>query len=306
MLRARLPLISSPGEPGTEEPVVESNFTPSASAAIALHRFELPTVTEIRAGGRRTRSRPGESRTVRPLPQRDLVVASLLRLPEKEDPRSSGVLALVKSLTWRRCEPWPNRCRFTDQAVYVGSPAMTDLAVPVSAQEHVRGPADATVTLVQYADLQCPFCGFAETVLRKLRRDHGDRFRLVFRHFPVVEVHPHAQLAAQATEAAGAQGRFWEMHDLLLERRTALDHDHLIAYARELELDVARFHRDLDAGYGADRVAADVDSGRRSGVDATPKFFVNGTKLDLVANDMQQLMRTLASHVLAAPEVSRG
>jgi protein-disulfide isomerase len=183
---------------------------------------------------------------------------------------------------------------------------MTDLAVPVSAQEHVRGPADASVTLVQYADLQCPFCALAETVLRTLRRDHGDRFRLVFRHFPVVEVHPHAQLAAQATEAAGAQGRFWEMHDLLLERQARLDRDHLIAHARELELDVARFRHDLDAAYGSDRVAADIDSGRRSGVDATPKFFVNGTKLDLMATDMQQLMRTLASRVLAAPEVSRG
>jgi protein-disulfide isomerase len=181
-----------------------------------------------------------------------------------------------------------------------------DLAVPVSEHDHVRGPADAPVTLVQYADLQCPFCGFAATVLGKLRRDHGDRFRLVFRHFPVVEVHPHAHLAAQATEAARAQGRFWEMHDLLLERQTALDQDHLIAYARELELDVARFQHHLDAGYGADRVAADIDSGRRSGVDATPKFLINGTKLDLMATDMRQLMRTLASHVLAAPEVSRG
>jgi protein-disulfide isomerase len=157
-----------------------------------------------------------------------------------------------------------------------------------------------------FADLQCPFCGVAETVLRKLRRDHGDRFRLVIGHFPVAEVHPHAHLAAQATEAAGAQGRFWDMHDLLLERQTALDHDHLIAYARELGLDLARFRHDLDAGYGADRVAADIDSGRRSGVDATPKFFINGTKLDLMATGMRQLMRTLASHALAAPEVSRG
>jgi protein-disulfide isomerase len=159
---------------------------------------------------------------------------------------------------------------------------------------------------VEYADLQCPFCGFAARVLRKLRRDHGDRFRLVFRHFPVAEVHPRAHLAARATEAAGARGRFWEMHDLLLERQTALDHNHLIGYARELGLDVARFQADLDSGHGADRVAADIDSGLRSGVNATPKFFVNGTGLDLMATDMPQLMRTLASRVLAAPEVSRG
>jgi formate-nitrite transporter family protein len=183
---------------------------------------------------------------------------------------------------------------------------MTDLAVPVSEPDHVRGPDDAPVTLVQYADLQCPFCGFAERVLRQLRRDHGERFRLVFRHFPVPEVHPHAHLAAQATEAAGAEGRFWEMHDLLLERQAALDHDHLIAFARELELDVARFQHHLDAGCGVDRVAADIDSGHRSGVDATPKFFVNGAKLDLVTTDMRQLMRTLRSHVLSEPEVSRG
>ncbi|MGA2469238.1 MAG: Na+/H+ antiporter NhaA [Solirubrobacteraceae bacterium] len=155
---------------------------------------------------------------------------------------------------------------------------IVDLAVDVDpGRDHIRGPADASITLVEYGDLECPFCNQAESVLRELLADFGD-LRYVWRHLPLSDVHPRAQLAAEAAEAAGAQGAFWEMHDLLFEHQDALRPTDLERYAEQLGLDVERFARDLLGHALAPRVADDVDSADLSGVSGTPTFFINGRR----------------------------
>ncbi|WP_405894173.1 Na+/H+ antiporter NhaA [Streptomyces sp. NBC_01527] len=151
-----------------------------------------------------------------------------------------------------------------------------DLAVPVDpARDHVRGPKNAPVTLVEYADFECPFCGQAEPVVRDLLADFGD-LRYVWRHLPLTDVHPSAQLAAEAAEAAAEQGAFWEMHDRLLEHQGALQMSDLKRYADELGLDAKRFQRSLRTHAGAGRVAEHMESADLSGVSGTPTFFING------------------------------
>jgi protein-disulfide isomerase len=153
-----------------------------------------------------------------------------------------------------------------------------DLAVPVDPdRDHVRGPSRALVTLVEYGDFECPFCGQAEAVIRELLADSGD-LRYVWRHLPLTDVHPHAQLAAEAAEAAHLQGKFWEMHDQLLEHQGALSARDLLGYAAVIGLDVERFLRDLRRRAGEGRIAADVDSADLSGVAGTPTFFINGRR----------------------------
>jgi Na+/H+ antiporter NhaA len=141
-------------------------------------------------------------------------------------------------------------------------------------REHIRGPVDAPVTVVEYGDFECPYCGQAEPVLRQLLGGFAD-VRYVWRHLPLNDVHPHTQLAAEASEAAANQDAFWEMHDLLLDHQDALDADDLMGYARRLELDLDRFMEDIDTRAGASRVADDVDSADLSGVTGTPTFFIN-------------------------------
>jgi Na+/H+ antiporter NhaA len=156
---------------------------------------------------------------------------------------------------------------------------LIDLTDPVdSERDHVRGPDDAPVTLVEYADFECPYCGQAEPVVRELLAQFGGDLRYVFRHLPLVDVHEHAQLAAEAAEAAGAQGRFWEMHDLLFAHQDALTLQDLERYARELGLDVERFAERLRTRKYAPRIARDVDSADQSGVAGTPSFFINGRR----------------------------
>jgi len=142
-------------------------------------------------------------------------------------------------------------------------------------RDHIRGPAEADVTLVEYGDLECPYCGQAETVIRELLSDFGD-LRYVWRHLPLNDVHPHAQLAAEASEAAGYQGKFWEMHDLMLSHQDALTLKAIFGYAQELELDMERFKEHLRKRKGAPRIAEDVESADMSGVSGTPSFFING------------------------------
>jgi protein-disulfide isomerase len=154
----------------------------------------------------------------------------------------------------------------------------TRLSVVVGERDHIRGPADAPITLVEYGDFECPFCGMAYPVVRELRRRLGDRLRVVFRYFPLRNEHPHAQHAAEAAEAAAAQGKFWEMHDLLFEHQQALDDADLIRYAAELGLDTDRFRRELTEHRYRDRVQEDLLSGLHSGVRGTPTFFVNGVR----------------------------
>jgi protein-disulfide isomerase len=152
--------------------------------------------------------------------------------------------------------------------------------VPVDPdRDHWRGPEDAPVTLVEYGDFQCPYCGMAEPIVRELLADFGD-LRYVWRHLPLSDVHPNADMAAEASEAAAAQGKFWEMHDLLLDHQDELRFRELIAYAEELDLDLERFQGDLEDGTHAARIEEDVDSADLSGVSGTPTFFVNERRHD--------------------------
>ncbi|MFG2543124.1 Na+/H+ antiporter NhaA [Streptomyces sp. NPDC048232] len=158
------------------------------------------------------------------------------------------------------------------------SEPLTDLGVAVDERhDHVRGPADAAVTLVEYGDFECPYCGQAEGVVRDLLGSETD-VRYVWRHLPLTDVHPNAQAAAEASEAAARQGRFWDMHDLLMDRQDELGERDLLRHARELGLDTEAFREDLARRRGARRVAEDVDSADLSGVSGTPTFFVNGRR----------------------------
>jgi protein-disulfide isomerase len=155
-----------------------------------------------------------------------------------------------------------------------------ELTPPVGAGDHVAGPDDAPVTLVEYGDYECPYCGMASPIVKRAQQDLGSRLRFIFRNFPLAESHPHARLAAMAAEAAGAQGKFWEMHDMLFEHQDALEAEDLVGYAKSLGLDVPQFTRDLEAGTYAKRVRDDFRNGVRSGVNGTPTFFVNGSRYD--------------------------
>jgi Na+/H+ antiporter NhaA len=153
-----------------------------------------------------------------------------------------------------------------------------DLTTPVDPElDHIRGPAQSLVTIVEYADFECPFCGKAEPIVRELLAEFGE-VRYVWRHLPLSDVHPQAQLAAEAAEAANCQGKFWEMHDLLMEHQEKLRPLDLIGYATQLGLDVDRFRTELHRHSYANRVAEDVDSASASGVSGTPTFFINGRR----------------------------
>jgi protein-disulfide isomerase len=154
------------------------------------------------------------------------------------------------------------------------------LTPPVDARDHIMGSDDAPVTLVEYGDYECPYCGMAHSIVKRAQRELGGSLRFVFRNFPLAEIHPHARLAAQAAEAAAGQGRFWEMHDMLFEHQDALEPDDLVGYAKALGLDTAQFARELEAGTYAKRVRDDFRNGVRSGVNGTPTFFVNGSRYD--------------------------
>jgi protein-disulfide isomerase len=156
---------------------------------------------------------------------------------------------------------------------------LTDLAVPVDPdRDHIRGPKeDALVTLVEYGDFECPYCGQAEPAVRGVIREYGE-LRFVFRHLPLTDVHPHAQLAAEAAEAADQQGAFWEMHDMLLDHQGELTTRDLVGYAASIGLDTGKFSADLRNHVGAYRVAEDIDSADLATVSGTPTFFINGNR----------------------------
>jgi protein-disulfide isomerase len=157
---------------------------------------------------------------------------------------------------------------------------MSQLRVPIGPDDHVQGNASAPVTLVEYGDFECPYCGTAYRTLKELQKRMGESLRFVFRNFPLAEVHPHALAAAEAAEAAGAQGKFWQMHDVLFEHQTALGLTHLVAYAKQLGLDVPRFSKELETHAFQERVEEEFRGGIRSGVNGTPTLFVNATRYD--------------------------
>jgi Na+/H+ antiporter NhaA/predicted DsbA family dithiol-disulfide isomerase len=184
--------------------------------------------------------------------------------------------ALITWLLFRATALLPRRLRI--RALLGTAEPLVDLYIDVDPdRDHVRGPINAPVTVVEYGDFECPYCGQAEPVVRELLRDFGD-VRYVWRHLPLNDVHPRAQLAAEAAEAAAGQGAFWEMHDLLLGNQGALRLPDLIGYAEQLGLDIERFTNALRAHAGAARVAEDVDSADLSGVSGTPTFFINGRR----------------------------
>ena len=190
-----------------------------------------------------------------------------------------GAALAATALTWllfRATALLPRRLRIA--ALLGTDEPITDLYVEVDPEsDHVRGPLEAPVTVVEYGDFECPYCGQAEPVVRELLRDFGD-VRYVWRHLPLTDVHPNAQLAAEAAEAASDQGAFWEMHDLLLARQDSLGFDDVVGYAEQLGLDVELFANELRGHAGAGRVAEDVDGADLSGVSGTPTFFVNGRR----------------------------
>jgi protein-disulfide isomerase len=148
--------------------------------------------------------------------------------------------------------------------------------LPDLVRDHCKGPATAKLSLVEYSDYECPPCADAHWVVKELVEELGDEVCVVFRNLPLTQIHPHAQAAAEAAEAADAQGKFWLMHDRLFEHPDRLERSHLEGYAREISLDMATFERDLRSEAPARRVAEDVESARRHGVRGTPTFFVNG------------------------------
>jgi protein-disulfide isomerase len=155
------------------------------------------------------------------------------------------------------------------------------LAVPVTPVDHVLGPAHAPVTVVEYADFECPNCKQAAPAVKLLLERFAERVRFAFRQFPLEEVHPHALLAAEAAECAGAQGQFWPMHDLLFEHQLHLKTNQLHGYAERLRLDMARYTAELDDQVYLQRIREHQRSGRDSGVRGTPTFFVNGKVQDV-------------------------
>jgi Na+/H+ antiporter NhaA len=168
--------------------------------------------------------------------------------------------------------------RLWARAVLGRSEVIVDLAADVDPErDHYRGPAESPVTVVEYGDFECPYCGQAEPIVRELLSDFAD-VRYVWRHLPLSDVHPHAQHAAQAAEAAAKQGAFWEMHDVLLDNQDRLEAEDLAGYAEQLGLDVERFADDMRRNVGAAQIAEDVDSAELSGVSGTPTFFINGRR----------------------------
>jgi Na+/H+ antiporter NhaA len=211
-----------------------------------------------------------------------LLIASLAFNGQDLQEAKLGVLiaaagaTLVSLTVYRVTQLLPERLR---SRALLGPPeTIIDLAVAVDPEvDHVRGPQDAAVTLVEYGDFECPYCGQAESVIRELLADGGD-IRYVWRHLPLSDVHSRAQLAAEASEAAARQGRFWDMHDLLLDHQDALHPKDMWRYAEQLGLDGDRFAEDVRDHRGAARVARDVDSADLSGVSGTPTFFINGRR----------------------------
>ncbi len=157
---------------------------------------------------------------------------------------------------------------------------MARLTKGIQDSDHILGPENAPVKLVEYGDFQCPYCGAAYPILQKIIRQMGDRLCFVYRNFPLTQVHEYAMAAAEAAEAAGGQGKFWEMHNQIYTNQDVLDIDHLYGFAKTIGLDMERFDRDMADETYEDKIHADFQSGVRSGVNGTPTLFINGNRYD--------------------------
>jgi protein-disulfide isomerase len=159
-------------------------------------------------------------------------------------------------------------------------------ALPMPGRDHIQGPPDAPIKLLEYGDYQCPYCGQAYPVVKEIQKYLGERLCFAFRNFPLANMHPYAEHAAEAAEAAGAEGRFWEMHDLLFENQQALEDEDLASYAETLGLDAQRFMKAVTSGANATRIREDFRSGARNGVNGTPTFFINGVRYEGAVEDL--------------------
>ena len=155
-------------------------------------------------------------------------------------------------------------------------PTAKALTFPLAGRDHLQGAIDAPLMLLEYGDYECPYCGAAHPIVKEVQAHLGDQLGFAFRNFPLTNLHSHAQHAAESAEAAGAQGHFWAMHDVLFENQDQLGDDDLAGYARALRLDPGRLMREVFAGIHTDRVREDFRDGARAGVNGTPTFFVNG------------------------------
>jgi protein-disulfide isomerase len=171
------------------------------------------------------------------------------------------------------------------------------LTQPVSANDHAEGPANAPLTLVEYGDYQCPCCGAAYPVVKRLQKRLGKKLRFVFRNFPLTQAHPYALIAAEAAEAAALQGNFWKMHDLIFEQQTFLKPEIIPSWAERIGLNLEKFAKDIKQGVVEKRIKEDRQSGIRSGVNGTPTFFINGTRYDGTP-DYDSLLAALESLAL--------
>ena len=237
-----------------------------------------------------------------------LLVASLAFSGERLDEARLGVLAtvVVAPALARLSTQIVRRLPSDLRARQIGRTAddILDLTDEVDPdRDHIRGSDNAPVTLVEYGDFQCPYCGQAEGVIRELLGEHRDDVRYVWRHLPLNDVHPFAQLAAEASEAAAAQGKFWEMHDTLLAHQDALTPRDMVGYATELELDVERVQDELRRRVYAPRVSQDVASADESDVSGTPTFFINGRR-HYGVYDIDTLSRAVEAAKLRAQQLA--
>jgi len=173
---------------------------------------------------------------------------------------------------------------------------LDELTVPISRRDHHKGSLDAPAQLLEYGDFECPFCGEAHPIVQAIIESMGRKLCFAFRNFPLPNIHPHAEPAAEAAEAAAAQGKYWEMHDMLFENQEALDIDDLMEYATKLRLDSERVIREVEGHAYEARVREDFMSGVRSGVNGTPSFFINGVRYD-GPRDPESMIAALAGKI---------
>jgi len=166
------------------------------------------------------------------------------------------------------------------------------LTQPVATRDHSEGSSTAPLTLLEYGDYQCPYCGAAHPVVKRLQKAFGKNLRFVFRNFPLTEAHPYALLAADAAEAAALQGKFWEMHDLIYEQQRFLEPDIIFVWAKKIGLDLKKFTNDMKQDGIAKRIREDRKSGIASGVNGTPNFYINGVRYD-GSPDFDSMFETL-------------
>ncbi len=181
---------------------------------------------------------------------------------------------------------------------------MANLKVPVSAEDHAQGPENAPVTVVEYGDYQCPHCGRAYPIVKRIQKHFGASLRFIFRNFPLTELHPNAEAAAETAEFAGANGKFWEMHDLIFENQQRLGGELYLELAGELGLAVEALQSALESGKYEDRVAADFKGGVRSGVNGTPTFYINGHRHD-APFDYEDLAQAIEAASSASKQAAR-